>query len=79
LVATPETTTDLPEPLLSIADVARLVGSPVGSIYNQRQAGKGVGALGFSVGRKICFDPRDVAEFIESQKAQDPKHLAVTT
>jgi predicted DNA-binding transcriptional regulator AlpA len=71
--------TELPDPLLNVAEVADLIGTSPGSIYNGRRAGTGVGALGFRIGRKLRFDPRDVAEFIESQKVRDPKHLAVTT
>jgi len=73
-IVTAQPPRQLPDSLLTIAQVADLVGASVGTLYNQRRTGDGIAALGFSVGRKVRFDPQEVAEYIATSKAADPKY-----
>jgi excisionase family DNA binding protein len=54
--------------LLTIEDVAEILGVPKSTCYGWRSRREG--PRSFRVGRWVRYDPRDVAEWIESQKSQ---------
>jgi excisionase family DNA binding protein len=53
----------LPEKYLTPADLAKLLGVPLPTIYDWRY--KRIGPPGFRVGRHLRYDPKAVREWIE--------------
>jgi excisionase family DNA binding protein len=54
--------------LLTIDEVAVMLGVPKSTCYGWRSRGEGPRSL--RVGRWVRYDPQDVADWIESQKAR---------
>jgi excisionase family DNA binding protein len=55
--------------LLSVDEVAEVLGVPVGTLYQWRH--KGVGPLGLRVGRHLRYRAADVSEWIERRAAEE--------
>ena len=53
--------------LLTVEDVARILGLPVSTIYGQRLRRVGVGALAFRTGKHLRWDPDRVKSWIDDQ------------
>ena len=58
---------DTLKPLLTVEDVARIVGLPVSTIYQQRHRRVGVGALGFRTGKHLRWNSRSLEQWIDEQ------------
>ena len=66
---------DNPE-LLSVEDLAKLLGVPPATIYGWRY--RGLGPIGFKVGRHLRFKRSDAVAWIEQQRSQDRSTSANT-
>ncbi|MGH2719700.1 MAG: helix-turn-helix transcriptional regulator [Actinomycetota bacterium] len=55
------------ERLLSVDELAELLGVPVNTVYRWRYRGEGPQAI--PVGRYLRFDPADVSRWLEKRKA----------
>jgi predicted DNA-binding transcriptional regulator AlpA len=58
-----------PGRLLWPAEVAEWLGVPVATLYAQRYRGDPPGSLGVRCGRHLRWDPADLEEWLEAQKA----------
>ena len=59
------------EKLLSVEEVAEILGVPRATLYRWRY--KGTGPRGIPVGRHIRFKPADVERWLESQAKESAK------
>jgi len=57
----------MPEPLLSVEDLAARLGVPIGTVYAWNH--KGTGPRRVRVGKHIRYTPADVDAWIEAQYA----------
>jgi excisionase family DNA binding protein len=57
--------------LLSVDEVADVLGVPVRTLYQWRH--KGVGPLGLRIGRHLRYRAADVSEWIDRRAAQEAK------
>lgn len=62
--------------LLDIRGVSRVVGLPVGTLYQQRHRRVGVGALAIVVGRHLRWRPEDIEAWLDEQSAKAREEAA---
>jgi len=55
-----------PEPLISIRELAQLLGTPVQTIYDWRKHGRG--PRGYRLGRAVKFRPSEVETWLQQQR-----------
>ena len=60
----------IPEPLLTLNEVADYLRLTPSALYTQRHRGEKPGALGIRVGRKILYRPSDINAFLDEQFAE---------
>jgi len=58
-------------PLLSVDEVAEVLGVPVRTLYQWRH--KGVGPLGLRIGRHVWYRAADVSEWIDRRAAAEAR------
>ena len=64
---------DQKRPLLTIEDVSRYVGLPVSTLYSQRHARIGLGALAIRIGKHLRWRPEDIDAWLDEQADQARK------
>ena len=65
----------IPEPLLTLNEVADYLRLTPAALYTQRHRGEKPGALGIRVGRKILYRSSDITRFLDEQLAETQTSL----
>jgi excisionase family DNA binding protein len=60
----------MPEPLLTVKEVADYLRLTPGALYVQRHRGKLPGALGIRVGKKLLYRTSDIDHFLDERLAE---------
>jgi hypothetical protein len=60
----------MPEPLLTLKEVADYLRLTPCALYTQRHRGEKPGALGIRVGKKILYRPSDINRFLDERLAE---------